>query len=169
MFFLKIGNHKDLYTQTLVENLIYEFPEIINDLGIYAMPDMPVGKKYEYSYDEMKDTWTSGGNVSFYINNQYYTSANAQTFSRLNTEVIYITQKIIYQFEESLRQFNLQLNEDSELNKAIEIVPLKYDDDEFFKGGNILIGDKISKTATEIPIDFLKKLKHIDVMLKKIT
>ena len=167
MFFLKIGTHKDFYTKTLVENLIYEFPEIINDLGIYAMSDMPVGKKYEYSNDEIKDIWTSGGNVSFYINNQYYTSANPQTFSRLNTEVIDIARNIIYQFEESLRQFKLKLNNGRELNNAIEIVPLRYDDGEFFKGGNILIGDKISKIAVEIPIDFLNKLRYIDVMLKK--
>ena len=131
------------------------------------MPDMPVGKKYEYSNDEMKHIWTSGGNVSFYINNQYYTSANPQTFSRLNTEVIDIARNIIYQFEESLRQFKLKLNNGRELNDAIEIVPLRYDDGEFFKGGNILIGDKISKIAVEIPIDFLNKLRYIDVMLKK--
>lgn len=162
MYFLKIGKHKDLYTQSLVENLIYEFPEIISYLGIYPMSDMPVGEKYEYSIAEMKNTWISGGNVSFHINNRYYTSVNLQTFSRLNTEVIDVTRNIIYQFEKSLRQFNLQLNE----NNIIEIVPLKYEDGEFFKDGNILIGDKASKTAIEIRIDYLERLRYIDVMLK---
>ncbi len=167
MYFLKIGTHKDFYTQALVENLIYEFPEIINHLGVYSMPDMPVGEKYEYSIAGMKKTWISGGNVSFHINNQYYTSVNPQTFSRLNTEVINITRNIIYQLEKSFRQFNLQLNENNELNNAIEIVPLKYDDGEFFKEDKILIGDKISKTATEIRIDYFERLRYIDGMLKK--
>lgn len=165
IYFLKIGKHQDLYTQVLVENLINEFPEIINQLGVYVMPDMPVGEKFEYSIDKVKTDWISGSNVSFHINNQYYTSVNLQTFSRLNTEIVNITNNIIYQFKENLRQFYLNNNE---LNNNSKIVPLRYEDGEFFKNGNILIGDKISKIATEIRIDYLERLKFVDVMLNAI-
>lgn len=163
IYFLKIGKHQDLYTQVLVENLINEFPEIINQLGIYAMADMPVGKKYEYSNYEIKNTWCLGGNVSFQINNKYYTSVNSQTFSRLNIEVMCIGNDLIWQLEEKLKLFYLNNNE---LNETSEIVPLRYDDGEFIKGSNILIGDKISKIATEIRIDYLEKLNFIDQILK---
>jgi hypothetical protein len=35
-----------------------------------------------------------------------------------------------------------------------------------FKDSNILIGDEISKNAIEIKIDYLDKLKLIDILLK---
>jgi len=167
IIFLKIGNHNDLYKQDLVENLILEFPEVIGQLGIAAYPDMPIGEKYKYSTDEIKNTWISGGNVSFLVNKQYFTSCNPQTLSRLNTNVVSIVQNVYYQIEENLKQFISQLNiAPNFVINELEIEPLLYEDNQLFHGCNILIGEKNTKIATEIRIDYLCKLDFLDMMIK---
>jgi len=166
IIFLKIGNHNDLYKQELVENLINEFPEIIGDLGIAKYPDMPVGDKYDYTIEKIKDTWISGGNITFHINNQYYTSCNPQTFSRLNAHVISQVQNIYYQVEENLKQFVSQLNqEERKTMTEFEIEPLRYETDQLYRGSKILIGEKNIKVAREIQIDYLRKLEALDMMI----
>lgn len=164
IYFLKIGDHKDLYQQTIIETIVNEFPELLNDLSIAAMPDMPIGKDYKYSVNEVKEIWGKGGNVSFLINNSYYTSCVPQTFSKLNTQTIFIVQNIYFQIDLQLRRFLHYLNEKyPEKNNDFDIESLTFNCEE-----NILvIGDKITKEAVEIRIDYLANLKFIDDILQQ--
>jgi hypothetical protein len=166
IYFLKIGGHEDLYRKDLVENLICEFPDIINQLGIYKYPDMLINEEYNYSIDEIKRTWKMGGNVSYCISNKYYTSCNLQTLSRINAYNINIVQNIYYQIENNLNQFISQLKLQSTLDTdEMEFEPLLYEDNQLFHGCNILIGEKKTKIAVEFQIGYLKKLKLVDQLI----
>ena len=159
IYFLTLGGHNELYSQGNIEIIVREFPHIAAKLGIMKMPDMPVDSSFEYSVEQLKKQWTSGGNSSFIIDGAYYTTIHPQTTSQLNTDIIYISNNIMYQFETGLKKFK------SELNEVNRILPLCYEDNSLVKNGNILIGDEICKNAKEIKIQYLEKLEEVDEFL----
>jgi len=162
IYFLKIGQHIDIYEQATVEILVNEFPELSNHLGIVAMPDMPVNNNHKYLPREVADIWRAGGNVSYIINDKYYTSCYGQTFSKLNTRVVGITQKILFQIGFYVKHFNNYLKDNyPEINVGFDIEPLIYDSE-----ANIIeIGSTLTKDSVEIKIDYLHKLKLLDTLL----
>ena len=162
IYFLKIGKHADIYEQATIETLVNEFPELINHLGIFAMPDITVNNNHKYMPGEVARIWQAGGNVSFIINDRYYTSCYGQTFSKLNIRVIGITQKILFQVDFYLKNFDTYLkNSYPELRTDFEVEPLIYD----YEANIIEIGSKLTMEAMEIKIDYLSQLKKIDALL----
>jgi hypothetical protein len=163
IYFLKIGGHNALYEQTIIENIVHEFPELLNHLGIGAMPDIPMGNSHKYSIEEMRDIWISGGNVSFQIDNYYYTSCSPQTFSRLNASIVRIFQTIYYQINFQMEKFTNYLKEKyPKIEMDFEIEPLTYNCEDNI----IIIGEKITREACQIKIDYLSILKYIDIILE---
>src|SRR5690606_33964946 len=136
------------------------FPDIAIKKGIMKMPDMPVGDSFKYSIEQLKIHWTSGLNSAFIIYDAYYTSIHPQTTSRLNTDIINLSNNIVYQFEHALNEFKTKLGEEN------VIVPLCFEDDNLMKNGSVLIGDEISKNALEVRIPYLEKLEKVDEFLK---
>jgi hypothetical protein len=156
IYFLSIGGHSKLYDQENIEIIVREFPDIAAKLGIVKMPDMPVDSSFEYSVQQLKEQWTSGGNSSFLIDEAYYTTVHPQTTSRLNTEIINVTKNIIYQYETALNSLK------SKLVEEYRIVPLRFEDNSLMRNGVILIGDETSKMAVEVRITYLEKLEVVD-------
>lgn len=156
IYFLSIGGHRKLYDQENIEILVREFPEMARKIGVVKMPDMPVGQPFRYSVNQLKKQWTSGSNSSFIIGDSYFTTIHPQTTSRLNTEIINISNNIVYQYETALNSFK------SELAEEYRIVPLRFEDNSLMRKGVILIGDEISKTAIEVRIPYLEKLEVVD-------
>ena len=73
IYFLYIGNHSDLYTDTIIKIILAEFPELPSILGFAPLPDMPLpanGQIPNQSPDHIKNLWVKGSNVSFIINNK---------------------------------------------------------------------------------------------------
>lgn len=160
IYFLSIDGHSKLYDQENIEILVREFPDIAIKKGIMKMPDMPVGDSFKYSIEQLKIHWTSGLNSAFIIDDAYYTSIHPQTTSRLNTDIINLSNNIVYQFEHALNEFKTKLGEEN------VIVPLCFEDDNLMKNGSVLIGDEISKNALEVRIPYLEKLEKVDEFLK---
>lgn len=113
IYFLSIGGHSKLYDQENVEILVREFPEIASKVGVTKMPDMPIGDSFKYSIEQLKKHWTSGLNSAFILDDAYYPTIHPQTNSQLNTEIINITNNIVYQFEIALNEFKTKLGEEN--------------------------------------------------------
>lgn len=160
IYFLSIDGHSKLYDQENVEILVREFPEIASKVGIKKMPDMPVGDSFRLSTEELKKHWISGLNSSFIIDGPYYITAHPQTTSRLNTDIINLSNNIMYQFEHALNEFKTKLGEEK------SIISLCFEDDNLMKNGIVLIGDEISKNAVEVRIPYLEKLEEVDAFLE---
>ena len=159
IYFLSIGGHSKLYDQRNIEILVHDFPNTASKNGVMIMPDMPIGEVYTYSVDHLKRQWINGCNSSFVIDGSYYTTIHPQTTSRLNTEIINISNNIIYQYQTALNDFKTRLG------KEYRIVPLCFEDNSIMKNEVILIGDEISKTAIEVRIPYLEKLQKVDEFL----
>lgn len=160
IYFLSIDGHSKLYDQENIEILVREFPDIAIKKGIMKMPDMPVGDSFKYSIEQLKIHWTSGLNSAFIIDDAYYTSIHPQTTSRLNTDIINLSNNIVYQFEQALNEFKTKLGEEK------LIISLCFEDDNLMKNGSVLIGDEISKNALEVRIPYLEKLEEVDAFLE---
>ena len=159
IYFLSIGKHRELYNQGNIEILVREFPNTATKMGIYKMPDMPIGEPFTYSADQLKRQWTSGNNSSFIIDGSYYTTLRLQTRSGLSIDTFFISNNIIYQFDTALNEFK------AELGKEYRIVPLCFEDNSIMKNGVIMIRDEISKTAIGVRIPYLEKLEVVDGLL----
>jgi len=156
IYFLSIGGHNDLYSQKNIEITVREFPNIAKKIGIEKLPDMPVNEPFEYSVAQMKSHWEKGLNSSFIIDGEYYTSGYIQTISKLNSDIIYLSNNVIYQFRNGVENFI------STLGSEYKIVPLRYEDNSLVKDDIILVGDEISKRAVEVKVSYLKRLGVVD-------
>ncbi|MCT4665306.1 MAG: hypothetical protein N4A45_08765 [Flavobacteriales bacterium] len=159
MYFLSIGGHNDLYTDRNLKILIHEFDFLLPVLGIASMPDMPFGENPNYSIDDVRKMWVSGLNVSFIINDKYYTSTKLQTFSRVNTEIIRIIQNIYYQIQTGLK-------EHIEENSNTEIIVSENQNFENLKNGIIKLEKMGVDDEFEISVDYLRILPLIDYLIE---
>jgi hypothetical protein len=158
IYFLSIGGHSDLYTDRNLKILIKEFDFLLPALGIGYMPDMPMGKNPNYSVDDIKNMWISGSNVTFIVNEKYYTSNKLQTPSRLNTEIIQIVQNIYCEVETGLQKFIEQ-----SLYKDF-IVSSEQDYNDLYNG-TIKLTLPGSTNNFELVVNYLALLPLIDLML----
>lgn len=141
-YMLKVSDHNDLYSDEIIKIIIDEYPEKLDDLGIKLLPDMPFGEYVDHSIEYIKNEWIDGRNVSFTINQKYYTTSNPMTFSRINTKSIYELSNIKYQCD--IFQNKILANSS---NYSFEILE---SNSEF-----ILVGDVISKQAYELKFPYL--------------
>lgn len=159
IYFLSIGIHDDLYSQKNIEIIVREFPDIAIKLGIAKLHDMPVNEPFEYSVAQLKRHWTKGLNSSFIIDGEFYTSIHLQTTSKLNTEILNLSNNVIYQYRHALENFIATLGAEH------NIVSLKYEDNSLVKEGVILVGDEISKIAVEVKISYFERLEMLDKLI----
>lgn len=96
LFFLKIGNHKDIYSKSLLKDFITEFPNIAEKNGIYELKGILPGK--ELSADETKKIWISGGNTYITINEKTYFGGLNST-AKLSGKYITQLQNLIHEVE----------------------------------------------------------------------
>jgi len=161
VYFLKIGGHYDLYSKTILEIMINDFPEILPNLGIFPMTDIMPGKPHNYSIEEVKKIWLSGGNISHTINNNYYTSVNLQSTSKLPANYNYIVSNISFQIEHHIKLFLKEIITD-ENYQDIDVRIVKDNDK---PNGNLLLADEISKSAILLNINYLDNIAFA-VMIK---
>ena len=119
------------------------------------MPDMPCSP-HEYKYGDVKDIWNSGGNVSYVINNKYYTSINLQSMSTLPAKFNHLASCISFQIEQHSKQF---IDEIKKINTNVK-VDLKIEKNENFKKGFFCIIDNLSGTKTSFNISFFKTMNY---------
>jgi hypothetical protein len=162
IYFLKIGTHKDPYEKNLLEIIINDFPEILTNLGIFPMPDMPIPEEtHNYSDGEVQKIWLSGGNISYTINNNYYTSVNLQSTSKLPANYNYIVRNISFQIEHHIKLFLKEIITD-ENYQDIDVRIVKDNDK---PNGNLILVDEISKSAILLNINYLDNIDFA-VMIK---
>lgn len=156
-YFLKIGKHTDLYNKTILEIMINDFSEILPKLGIYPMPDMPMSEKpHDYSAGEVKKIWQSGGNISYTINNKYYTSTNIQSTSNLPAKYNNIVSNISYQIEHHIELFLKEVLNDENYKEAV----IKIVENNELGYGKRLLTDEKSQSAILLNIDYLKNMDY---------
>lgn len=153
IYFLKIGQHNDLYRKDILEIIVKDFPDILLDLGIAPMPDMPMPEKpHNYSVEEVKKIWLSGGNVSYTINNKYYTSVNLQSTAKLPVKYKSIANNIDYQIEQHIELFFKEIIKD----KSYQDLDVKVIRNEEIN--KVLLTDEISNSAILLNISYLKNI-----------
>lgn len=156
-YFIKIGKHSDLYNKTILEIMVNDFPEILPNLGIYPMPDMPMSEKtHNYSAEEVKNIWQSGGNISYTINNKYYTSSNIQSTANLPAKYNYIVSNISYQIEHHIELFLKEVLKDGNYDDAV----VKIVENNELGYGKRLLTDEKSKSAIFLNINYLKNMDY---------
>jgi hypothetical protein len=141
-YVLKIAGHDDLYSDKIIKIIIDEYPDNLDYLGIKSLPDMPFEEYVNQSTTYVKDEWINGRNISYTINEKYYTSINLQTYSRINTKIIYELSNIKYKcdaFQDAILD-----NSDNYNFKILEI-----------NSGVVTIGNEISKEAYELDFPYL--------------
>jgi len=167
IYFLYIGTHSDLYTETIVKIIINEFPELLTVLGFASLPDMPlpaIGQVPNQSPEHIRKLWVSGSNVAFIINNKYYTATNPQTLSRLNSRLIYIGSNILYQIEHQIKEFTNYLATKYAVQSFNFIVNQEISQTSI-NNGEIYITESTTNEGAKLSIDYLKCIGIINSIL----
>jgi hypothetical protein len=159
IFFLSIGCHEDIYTDKNLKILIEEFENVLPHLGIQPM-DITIGSKPSNSKEEVQKMWTSGLNVAFIINGQYYSCSNYMTFSRIDTETILKVQGIYYEIQQGIKKGT---NFSGTNN---EVIVCQEQEEEKLAAGIICL--KENGSEFEISIEYLKKLGLVDYLIEEI-
>ncbi len=157
IYFLKIGKHSEMFNKSVLEIIVNEYPELLTELRVGKMSDMPINKKKEHSYSEqdVKEILKKGGNISYTINSEYYTSANSQTTGNIPISLINIAGNISYQIEYGIELFLKHLSENNIQNPKINILTHEILNDE-----NIILADDNSKEAVVFNVDYLKQMRR---------
>lgn len=155
-YFIKIGKHDDLYKKDIVEIVVNEFPDILGKLNIFTLPDISSpSKEPTYTVDEVKEIWKTGGNVTYFINDNYYASSKGQTFSKIGDNIIYLFQNMSYQVGDQVEKVLLDLNEVKGIND------LKFIISKDMKKGEFLIVEEDGEYKKEIKIDYLRAIYYV--------
>lgn len=154
-YFIKIGNHTDFFKKDVLEIIVNEFEEILPKLGVFPMIDISCSS-HEYKYEDVRDIWNSGGNISYVINNKCYSSINLQSFSTLPVKFNYLVSNISFQIENYSKLF---IEEIKKINDNV-IVDLKIEKNEDFKKGRFCIIDSLSGVKTFVTVPFLETMNY---------
>lgn len=157
VYFIKIGNHEDLYKKDILEILVNEFPETLDQLGIVNLSEL-IPSDHEYSPEEVKGMWIAGYNILHTINGRCYSSCNLMLTNTLSIRFSPISRNISDQIENLITLFmlklaNIEYNElmEFEICRKIDEFTIKW------KGHNLEQKHKISYFET---VEFAKKI-HI--------
>lgn len=161
IYFLKIGEHSNLFSKTILETIINDFPEILSNLGIAPMPDMPMPEKqHNYLIEDVKHIWESGGNVSYTINNKYYTSVNLQSTSSLPAKYNYFVSNISYQIEHHIELFLKEIIKD----ENYQDIDVRIINNKDLLVGKRLLAEEISKSAILLNITYLENIDYAEMI-----
>jgi hypothetical protein len=162
IYILRIGSHRDIYTKLNLKVIVEEFQMLLPFLRIFSYPDMPMDDDSDLPPDEVKKLWINGLNVSFKINDRFYTSSNLQTFSRMNSANIHLVQNLYFQVQHGLKEFTVTDDSDDKI-----IVADNQDLNKIYQGYVKMINYKDNEEF-EIQISYLMRLRLVDCLLENI-
>ncbi|QEN06431.1 hypothetical protein EW093_17130 (plasmid) [Thiospirochaeta perfilievii] len=160
IYFLSIGNHKDMYRKNNVEIIVNEYPHLLPILKIFPLPVL-MSRSSNYSVEQIKVLWESGNNILLQINDQSYMGM-PQTFSNISNQNIITSQNHIYQLESQLEAILTSLKQDSnKVNLRLLYAKSRLS----IKQGVIHFKDRVSGKEFQVASDFLLLLNTINIIL----
>jgi len=162
IYFLHSGSHKDIYDKRNVEIIINEFPDLLDILRIFSLPELMTGD-HEYKTEEIKKLWESGLSVLLNINGTLY-SGVPQTFSNITISNINTAQNLFFQLENQLEQILNHLKSAGE-EKNIDLRLLRSKSKLSIRYGYICYRERSSGQEFPIYPHFLKNVSIANHLL----
>lgn len=154
-YFIKIGNHSDLFKKDCLEIFVNEFPEIVPKTKIASLPDFLVGND-NYTPEEVESLWKAGMNIFYSIDGKIYTSVNCQTMSTYDSKFCDFTNGISFSLEQQLKAFLSDLYKIRSTNDFEFIT-----EQDSLKFGTFFIKERNSGYKKLIKIDYLRNLEYV--------